>query len=72
MVRLGRQPLGDITKEHQREIQLPREIIGNGDGRSHRLGEETPIGAERTQLDRKAAALPLAATLGDLLFVPTG
>jgi hypothetical protein len=72
MVRLGRQSLGAITQEHQRERQGPRELSGHGDGRSHRLGEEPPIGAERTELDRTAAALALAAPLGDRLWGPTG
>jgi len=69
MVCLSRQPLREIANEHQREIQLPREIIGNGDRRSHRLGEKTSIGAKGTELDRKAAALSLPATLRNLLFV---
>ena len=42
MVCLGGQPLGHLTKEHQREIKLPGEIIRDRDGGSDRLGRKRP------------------------------
>jgi hypothetical protein len=69
MVSFCRQTPRNLSKEYQRQIQLPSEMIGDDRRGSNRFRQETAVGTERAELDGKTATLRLAATLEDLLLI---
>ncbi len=62
---LRRQTAGEFPKEHQGQVQLSGEIIGDGDRGRGGLRQKTAIGPQRTELDGKAAAVCLPSAAQD-------
>src|SRR5438034_6221221 len=69
MLRLGSEAAGDFAKEDERDIQLPGEVISNGDRCWGCLRQKAPVGPQGTQLDGKAATRRIRAAPHDFGLV---